>query len=52
MIESGLNVKERSLTEFIAADVLQQIKEAIAPQPELAWIPLMQDGNELGMIEK
>ena len=51
-VESGLKIRERNLVEFQAADVLQQIADGRAPRSLLPWIPLMQNADESGIIEK
>ena len=51
-LQSSLTVQERNLATLQAAEVLQQIADGTAPRSVLPWIPLMQDGNESGIIDK
>ncbi len=50
-IGSGLTIRERNLATFKAGKVLQQIADGAAPRSVLPWIPLMQGGDESGIIE-
>jgi hypothetical protein len=50
-IESRLTIQERNLSTLRADEVLRQIAEGTAPRSVLPWIPLMQNGNESGIIQ-
>lgn len=54
--DAGMNtdllVRERNLSTFDAAEVLQSIAEGRSPRGVLPWIPLMQHGRESGIIER
>ena len=51
-VESALTVRECNFSTLQATKVLEDIATGVAPLSALPWIPLMQGGNELDIIEK
>jgi hypothetical protein len=47
-----LQPREWNLAQESAARTLQQVKQGLAPQEALAWIPLMQGGSDPGILRE